>query len=282
MTILKKLIQRRKQISEGMTVLLSAAPRKSSYKVKAVFPPQAKREPRTAQQQNYIVDDDFVVMVNSTEQRSLLQKQSRSASFDMSKDEKDLHIKAVAAGITTGAVGLVLGGPIAAAIIGFGTTFVAKADKNSPVGEAARSFGELAISATDKVKEIDAKHQISVHTAEKVKEIDTKFHITEKSSELFTKTAAGVNTVMHTTQNRVRHYNEKHGWTDRLMNVWKGFERTILLTEDDLEFTRQIQYLIMERQLEKEQEQLESEAKQLQYVVVQNENINHMPFTLVN
>jgi hypothetical protein len=42
--------------------------------------------------------------------------------------------------------------------------YVAKKDAEGPVGDAARSVGDLAIHAQEKVKEIDERRHVSAET----------------------------------------------------------------------------------------------------------------------
>lgn len=223
-----------------------------------------------------MIDDDFVIMMNTTEERMKIErslsKDSSSTGImsDDAKMKKKRHSQAVAAGVTTGAFGLMFGGPIIGALVGFGTTAVAKMDQHSVVGDAVRGVGDLALVATDKVKEIDEKHQISNKTSEKVKEIDLKLHVSEKSNEIAIKTVATIEK-MKATENYhiVQHHvgrvgNTMNSVSNKVNDSARGiigkmindFQTHVLLLDDDAEFDKQIAYLYMQRTLQQEEKDL--------------------------
>lgn len=246
---------------------------------------------------SYGEDEDFIVMVNSTEQRKKKQHHQKhhrkvGSSGDanhggsgdveplqeLTEEAKQLKAKAVAAGITTGSISLFIAGPIIATIVGFGTKYVAQNDNVTPIGEAARNIGEITLDATEKIKEIDQNHHISKNATKKVQEMDEHYGITQKSNEISVKLQQ---TVLHHKENvlskwyyqtkyRMDHLNDKYGISDKVNHLWYEFEKNVLLTEDDLEFDRQMQYLMMERQLE--QEELERQHKLMQMM-----NSNTLP-----
>ena len=65
-------------------------------------------------------------------------------------------------GITGAVIGFLLGGPILAAIAGFGAAYAVR--KENAVGENARSLGKFGESVGEKAKELDRQHEISDKT----------------------------------------------------------------------------------------------------------------------
>jgi len=55
-------------------------------------------------------------------------------------------------------LGLILGGPILSALLGFGSAYAVR-KKDSTIGDTARSLGELTISIKEKACAVEEKHQ---------------------------------------------------------------------------------------------------------------------------
>ena len=86
-------------------------------------------------------------------------------------------------------VGLLLGGPFLAALLGFGSAYATQ--KEGAAGDAARALGEVARSASEKAKELDEKHKIvdrskkaAAEAWEKAQELDRQHHILDQLREL--------------------------------------------------------------------------------------------------
>ena len=89
----------------------------------------------------------------------------------------------------SGIVGLFLGGPFVAMILGFGVAYAT--EKQGAVGDTARAVGDVALSVRGKAIEIDDKHNVvgkskvmAQEAFEKAKEMDRKHHILERTKDL--------------------------------------------------------------------------------------------------
>jgi hypothetical protein len=71
-------------------------------------------------------------------------------------------------GATGAFLGLCLGGPIGAALWGFGAAYAVR--KDGTVGDMARSLGEVGLTAREKILELDEKHQFAKRTQEAFEE----------------------------------------------------------------------------------------------------------------
>jgi hypothetical protein len=102
-------------------------------------------------------------------------------------EEEELERKrTIGAGVFSGVVGLFLGGPFVAMILGFGAAYAT--EKQSAVGDSARAVGDVALSVSAKAKEIDGKHHVVEKSKvmaqgafEKAKEMDTEYNILERT-----------------------------------------------------------------------------------------------------
>jgi hypothetical protein len=97
--------------------------------------------------------------------------------------------RTIGAGVFSGVVGLFLGGPIGAMILGFGAAYAT--EKQGAVGDTARAVGDVAMSVREKAIEIDGKHKVvdrskvvAQEAFEKAKEMDQKHHILERTKDL--------------------------------------------------------------------------------------------------
>jgi hypothetical protein len=104
-------------------------------------------------------------------------------------EEEELERKrTIGAGVFSGVVGLFLGGPFVAMILGFGAAYATA--KQGAVGDTARAVGDVALSAREKAIEIDEKHRVvdrskvvAQEAFEKAKEMDRNHHILEKTKD---------------------------------------------------------------------------------------------------
>jgi hypothetical protein len=71
-----------------------------------------------------------------------------------SPDDKEM----MASGTAGAVLGFFLGGPLIAALLGFGAAYATQ--KPGAPGDAARALGDVAISTKEKAKELDGKHHI--------------------------------------------------------------------------------------------------------------------------
>lgn len=98
---------------------------------------------------------------------------------------------ATAAGVGTGALGMLVGGgPLGAVVLGFSAAFAAE-KKEGVVGDSARAVGELALSAQKLATEIDDKHHVVDKTLlvageawNKAKELDREHKIVEQARDV--------------------------------------------------------------------------------------------------
>jgi hypothetical protein len=96
------------------------------------------------------------------------------------------HDRMVSAGVASGVLGLLLGGPFLALLMGFGTAYAV--DKDGAAGDAARAVGDVALLAKRKAIEVDAKHSLVEKSKvvandawERCKEVDRKHNVLEKT-----------------------------------------------------------------------------------------------------
>jgi hypothetical protein len=100
--------------------------------------------------------------------------------------EDHLQNLTVGAGVATGAIGLLVGGPLLGIVAGFGTAYATK--QGGATGDVARAIGHVALEAKAKAVELDRQHNLvqkgkeAVADAwEKAKEFDRKHNILERS-----------------------------------------------------------------------------------------------------
>jgi hypothetical protein len=100
--------------------------------------------------------------------------------------ESEEHDRMVSAGVASGVMGLLVGGPFFGLFLGFGTAYAF--DKDGAAGDAARAVGDVALVAKKKAVEVDAKHNIVEKSKmaannlwERCKEVDRKHNVLEKT-----------------------------------------------------------------------------------------------------
>lgn len=101
---------------------------------------------------------------SSNETGSKTASEYMSEDYDEDEDEIDESCRsrrkvATAAGIAGGVVGLMFGGVVGGVVAGGTAAYVAK-NRPGIAGDAARAVGDVALVATDKVREVNEKHQI--------------------------------------------------------------------------------------------------------------------------
>uniref|UniRef100_A0A7R9ZAN4 Uncharacterized protein n=1 Tax=Pseudictyota dubia TaxID=2749911 RepID=A0A7R9ZAN4_9STRA len=99
-----------------------------------------------------------------------------------SDDEKTM----IRSGVTAAVLGILLGGPLLSAFLGF-TAAYASQKENDRAGRYARSLGDFGVSAKERAFALDAKCHISRRCAEaterawcRAKEYDTRYDVLEK------------------------------------------------------------------------------------------------------
>jgi hypothetical protein len=102
---------------------------------------------------DFTVDDGFVEQLNSTENNNT------NIDNENPHTRRQLGGAAVAGGLT----GLILGGPIIAAVAAGGA--VVAVTSKGKAGEVARSSGEVTASAGDRLKKVDQKHHVVEKTS---------------------------------------------------------------------------------------------------------------------
>ena len=96
------------------------------------------------------------------------------------------HERMVSAGVASGVVGLLMGGPFFGILLGFGTAWAH--DKEGAAGDAARAVGDVALVAKNKAKQVDAKHHLVLKSKnainqawQRAKEVDRRHNVLEKT-----------------------------------------------------------------------------------------------------
>lgn len=96
-----------------------------------------------------------------------------------------------AAGVGSGILGLLVGGPILGLLLGFGGAYAAEHKPGHLVGDTARAVGEVALSVQAKARAIDAQHHVVVQSKQaarqawdKAQQLDREHRILEKAKEL--------------------------------------------------------------------------------------------------
>jgi hypothetical protein len=106
------------------------------------------------------------------------------------EEEELVRNRTIGAGVFSGVVGLFLGGPFVAMILGFGAAYAT--EKQGAVGDSARAVGDVALSVREKAIKIDEKHNVvgkskvmAQEAFEKAKEMDQNHHILERTKAFF-------------------------------------------------------------------------------------------------
>ena len=99
------------------------------------------------------------------------------------------HDRMVGAGVASGVIGMLVGGPFLGMLLGFGAAY-ASTNTDGAVGDAARAVGDVALVAKEKAKQVDAKHnlvtksKIAANEAwERAKQVDRKHNVLAKSKD---------------------------------------------------------------------------------------------------
>ena len=75
-------------------------------------------------------------------------------------DDGDRRGQSIAAGVTVGLCGMVLGGgPIVGTALGLGTDYVARKDRTGVVGVSARRMGNFVVRQQDRLSNIEGEHR---------------------------------------------------------------------------------------------------------------------------
>ena len=95
------------------------------------------------------------------------------------------HDRMVASGTAGAVIGLLVGGPLLAAIAGFGSAYATQ--KDGVAGDTTRALGEVALATKEKARELNHKHhivdkskQVAGEAWAKAQEMDQKHHILEQ------------------------------------------------------------------------------------------------------
>ena len=84
-------------------------------------------------------------------------------------------------GVAGAVVGLLVGGPIIAAVAGFGTAYAVR--KEGTAGDIARALGEVALSARARALEVDREHRFAEKAKRAVDDLSRKHKIAAKTKE---------------------------------------------------------------------------------------------------
>jgi hypothetical protein len=95
----------------------------------------------------------------------------------------------VASGAAGAVLGFLFGGPILAALLGFGAAYATQ--KEGATGDAARALGDVAISTKEKALEVDKKHNVVNRSKEaaadvwgKAKKYDKQYNVLDKVKDV--------------------------------------------------------------------------------------------------
>jgi hypothetical protein len=95
----------------------------------------------------------------------------------------------VASGAAGAVIGFLFGGPILAALLGFGAAYATQ--KEGATGDAARALGDVAISTKEKALEVDKKHNVVNRSKEaaadvwgKAKKYDQQYNVLDKMKDV--------------------------------------------------------------------------------------------------
>jgi hypothetical protein len=98
------------------------------------------------------------------------------------------------AGVLCGLFGCLLCGPIIALIFGGYAAYATS--KDGTIGDAARAVGDVALTARDKAKEVDEKHDIVEKTKVSLREIGERAKAASREFTVRPKVDAGANLVV--------------------------------------------------------------------------------------
>jgi hypothetical protein len=93
------------------------------------------------------------------------------------------------AGVASGIFGMLMGGPVLAILLGFGTAYAA--DQPGAAGDVARSVGEVALVAQAKFRKLDQQHQfvengkaVAAKAVQKMHEADREHRIVDRIKDV--------------------------------------------------------------------------------------------------
>jgi hypothetical protein len=96
------------------------------------------------------------------------------------------------AGVASGMFGMLVGGPVLAILLGLGTAYAA--DQPGAAGDAARSVGEVAIVAQNKLKKLDEEHKfversksMAAEAVQKLQEADRDRRLVDRFKDFATR-----------------------------------------------------------------------------------------------
>jgi len=119
----------------------------------------------------------------------------------------------VGAGVAAGFLGLFLGGPVLACIVGFGTAYATKQD--GATGDVARAVGHVALTAQEKAKEVNTKHHLVERTHEAAKRVVERATEMEHQHNILQRTK----TFLDYSWTQLVETNREHRVLERTMNA---------------------------------------------------------------
>jgi hypothetical protein len=107
---------------------------------------------------------------------------SKDSTGQTQSQRTDLKVASGAAGAV---IGFLFGGPLLAALLGFGAAYATQ--KEGATGDAARALGDVAISTKEKALEVDKKHNVVNRSKDaaadawgKAKKYDKQYNVLDK------------------------------------------------------------------------------------------------------
>lgn len=156
------------------------------------FSPQATVPvaPITTPSAPYAVDHQLQQV--NRERNSLLDASSddgtRTVMRNAGNSDENHCEQQISSCVAGGILGLLLGGPLGAILVGYGTVYYV--DKDGAAGDISRAMGEIAISVRDKAGVLNEKHNIvekskvaAENAWEKAKQADREHHIVENTKQ---------------------------------------------------------------------------------------------------
>lgn len=138
--------------------------------------------------------------LNEKQESSKSRTSGGSESLDYLRKDQEDKARLLGAGVVTAVIIMPILGPALATVAGVAAAY--GATQSGAAGDACRAAGEIALTAKDKVKEINQKHDIVNQTKNgaqgilsKLRDVDGRHEIFEKVKKMLSGTAKGIGEV---------------------------------------------------------------------------------------